>query len=137
MLTLGWLVLCVTALAASGCGGDDPTGTTRDHPAPSKVRFARDIEPIFMSGCSGEYCHGNFVNTPARAYRFFVDQPSTQCDGRTLIVPGHPEASYLMEKVRGENVCMGEPMPRGVGNSLRPDQIQLLSEWIRDGARFD
>jgi hypothetical protein len=104
---------------------------------PSTVRFARDIEPIFISACSGEYCHGNRVNTPVEAYRFFVDQPSTECVGKTLVAPGRPDASYLMEKVRGQNVCAGEPMPRGAGNSLRPDQIELLNDWICGGASFD
>jgi hypothetical protein len=144
-------VLLASTLAAGGYGsiGASPVEAhafpravaaivpSDSHASSPKVRFARDIEPIFMSACSGEYCHGNFVNTPARAYRFFVDQPSTECEGRTLVVPGRPDASYLMEKVRGKEVCAGQPMPRGAGNSLRPDQIELLRAWISGGASFD
>jgi hypothetical protein len=137
-------VALAVALAPSGCGdrGSDlslagPELAEADMDPAAPVRFTRDIEPILMSACSGEYCHGNFVNTPSRAYRFFVDQPSKECLGRTLVVPGRPEASYVMDKVRGEPVCAGDTMPRGAGNSLRPDQIQLLDDWIRAGARFD
>jgi hypothetical protein len=108
-----------------------------DSQGSSKVHFTRDIEPIFMSTCSGEYCHGNLVNSPERAYRFLVDQPSTECEGRSLVVPGRPDASYLMEKIGGREVCAGERMPRGAGNSLSAEQIQLMSDWIRGGARFD
>jgi hypothetical protein len=138
-------------LVTSGCGsvGASPMEAhaslglvTALHAAPessgsSKVRFTRDIEPIFMSTCSGEYCHGNLVNSPERAYRFFVNQPSVECEGRSLVVPGRPDASYLMEKVRDQDVCAGERMPRGMGNSLSPYQIQLLRDWIRGGAIFD
>jgi hypothetical protein len=158
-----WHVLLASAITVSACGSVAPSPMEAPSPLrvataigaapdsrtsspygsgscaerPSTVRFARDIEPIFISACSGEYCHGNRVNTPVEAYRFFVDQPSKECVGRTLVSAGRPDTSYLMEKVRGQNVCAGEPMPRGAGNSLRPDQIELLNDWICGGASFD
>jgi hypothetical protein len=150
-----WLDLLASVLTggvlASGCGsvGASPMEAhaslsvvaalhgAPDSQGPPNVHFTRDIEPIFMSTCSGEYCHGNTINSPERAYRFLVDQPSAECEGRSLVVPGRPDASYLMEKVGGQEVCAGERMPRGAGNSLSPKQIQLMRDWIHGGARFD
>ncbi len=103
----------------------------------ARVHFARDVEPILMSGCGGEYCHGQHISTPARAYRYLVGQTSSECDGRTIVVPGRPDASYLIEKITRTEVCAGTPMPRGAGNQLRPDELQTLYDWVCEGAPED
>ncbi len=100
--------------------------------------LARDVEPIFMSRCSGEFCHGLSMTTPARTYAFLVGQYSLECDDpRALVTPGDLEHSYLVDKILGRNLCGGHPMPRGLGNRLSPQQIRAVTDWICEGARND
>lgn len=100
------------------------------------VQLARDVEPILLSGCSGEFCHR--LTSASRAYAFLVDQPSVECDdSRPLVTPGDPERSYVVDKILGRNLCAGHPMPRGLENRLSADEIRTVTDWICDGARND
>lgn len=49
--------------------------------------------------------------------------------GRAWIVPGNPDASRLMDSLRGANGA-----PRMPAAGLVPSQIELIAQWIRDGA---
>jgi hypothetical protein len=153
-------VIYATALACVlGCGSEAPveTAATVSHAKTvsvaesaradssscsarpgREVKFSRDVEPILMSGCSGEYCHGLAMMSASRAYAFFVDQPSFECDGmRRLVTPGDPDHSYVMDKVLGRNLCSGHVMPRGLENRLSTDEVRTLTDWICEGARND
>jgi hypothetical protein len=110
----------------------------REAPAAREVRFARDVEPILMSGCSGEFCHGLAMTSPSRAYAFLVNQPSFECDDeRPLVTPGDPDHSYVVDKVLGRNLCAGHPMPRGFENRLSHQEVRTLTDWICEGAPND
>jgi hypothetical protein len=99
------------------------------------VQFSRDVEPILISGCSGEFCHGLTMTSASRAYAFLVNQPSFECDGqRALVAPGDPDHSYVMDKVLDRNLCSGHAMPRGLENRLSPDEVRTLADWICEGA---
>jgi hypothetical protein len=137
-------VLAVVCIA--GCGGNrDSASRVTQAPLlaelpqrPEAVSFRRDVEPVLMGGCSGEFCHGNNVNTPRRAYGFLLNQSSTQCaDGRLLVVPFDPNRSYVLDKIKSRNLCAGESMPRGMWNRLPPDQVATIETWIAEGARYN
>jgi glucose/arabinose dehydrogenase len=49
--------------------------------------------------------------------------------GRAWIVPGNPDASRLMDSLRGTNGA-----PRMPAAGLAPAQIEFIAQWIRDGA---
>jgi hypothetical protein len=102
------------------------------------VRLARDVEPILMSRCSGEFCHGLTMTSSSRAYAFLVNQPSVECDdSRSLVMPGDLDHSYLVDKMLGRNLCAGHPMPRGLGNGLSADEVRAVTDWICEGAPND
>lgn len=92
--------------------------------------FTRDIVPLF-DGCAGEICH-NFASGAIRGeIGVLVDQC---CDEITVIDPGHPERSYLVDKLSGTNLCMdSRQMPLDQA-PFTPDQIQAVSDWICQGA---
>jgi hypothetical protein len=76
------------------------------------------------------------MTAASRAYQSFVNQPSNECDdGRLLVVPGAPERSYLIDKITDRNICSGHPMPRGRENQITTQQVALIVDWIRQGAR--
>ncbi len=91
--------------------------------------FTRDIVPLFNS-CAGEVCH----SFSAGAIVEQVGKPSVECCGeRLMIEPGHPERSYVLQKLRGTELCGGERMPleRAPFNAT---DLQTIADWICQGA---
>lgn len=91
--------------------------------------FARDILPILRDSCFE--CHGSSrprarlrLDARANAMRGGVSGPA--------IVPGDPEASLLLQRVRG--LGDDEAMPPGDRPKLSPERIELLRRWIAAGA---
>jgi hypothetical protein len=129
--------LASACMTACGVAADPPPEeqATVAH-TDMRVELARDVEPILLSGCSGEFCHR--LTSASRAYAFLVNQPSTECDdSRPLVMPGHPERSYVVDKILGRNLCAGHPMPRGLENQLSADEVRTITEWISEGALDD
>ena len=89
----------------------------------------RDIVPLFNS-CAGEVCHSFAAGAIARQ----VDVPSVECCGKRLMIePGHPERSYVLQKLRGSDLCGGDPMPLDQARFNATD-LQTISDWICQGA---
>ncbi len=92
--------------------------------------FNKHVSPIFAEHCyrcHGEKERGDF-NLQSQE-RLFAGGES----GDAAVVPGKPEASYLMELVTSDS---GDRMPpRGAG--LNEKQIEILGEWITEGGRLD
>jgi len=91
------------------------------------VRFSVDVAPI-LGSCSGELCHD------AWKYRTTVGVVSQECcDQRKLVDPGRPEQSYLLQKLRGVDLCgNSSEMPPGV-NAPRA-VLDVVESWICVGA---
>jgi hypothetical protein len=89
------------------------------------VSYQRDIAPV-LRGCTGELCHVPW------SYPAIVNVAATECcDGRKIIAPGDPGHSYLLQKIRGVDLC---------GNSVKMANIsastaRLIEDWICAGAR--
>ncbi|HUG90448.1 MAG TPA: DUF1549 domain-containing protein, partial [Planctomycetaceae bacterium] len=103
------------------CAADEPAGRTE---------FNRDVAPLLVRRCLE--CHnerqaagGLVLTTSARAL--------AGGDSGSVIAPGDPDASYLIERVAG-----GEMPPERQGRSQRlPDgEIETLRRWIKAGAAW-
>jgi hypothetical protein len=60
-------------------------------------------------------------------------------EGGLRVVPGDPDESFLVDKVEREDLDPaedGRPMPLHLPR-LRPDQIEMVRVWIREGAHPD
>ncbi len=142
-MVIGWAVI----LGSAGCpGGDvmndgDPptqkTCTTGTAAAVTTVSFSRDIEPMLVgAGCLSAGCHGAVQLSSSYSMLSYEDMFEAGEEATSLdlcpIVPGDPDASYLIEKLR--------PFPRSgaVMPYLRPqmndEEIGLIETWIREGA---
>ena len=51
------------------------------------------------------------------------------------MIPGDPENSYLIHKLRGDADIVGLRMPRNGPPFLTDDQINQVKKWIQDGAK--
>jgi len=76
--------------------------------------------------------------TPGDAYDALVGHPADETCGGTRVVAGHPETSYLIQKVSQASPCDGAQMPARFevqpAPPLTSDQIATLTSWIAAGA---
>jgi hypothetical protein len=104
------------------------------------VSFTADVEPIFAAGCSAAGCHTGarpkegLALDNGSAYSELVNVATTQCSGkRTLVVPGSPSTSYLMQKLLKIDICTGTQMPKA-NQTLPAADLDKISSWICAGA---
>jgi mono/diheme cytochrome c family protein len=87
------------------------------------------VHTAALAGCSG--CHND--STPAADLSLSADQAyDSLMAGPGLVVPGDPESSYLVQKMRGDEGITGDPMPPTAGATA--EQISTIESWIADGA---
>ena len=141
--------IAAAALVICAAACDEPlssiTGPTPDlTPAFSSIQ-----RNIFEAGdSSGRQacvnCHtttrANFVGgldlTSGAAYAALVGTASRNKPGAVRVVPGDPEASYLIHKLEGRSTIAGVRMPFG-GPYLTQGQIDVIKRWIELGAKND
>jgi hypothetical protein len=105
-------------------------------PGPTAPSLSRDVQPIFKGHCAGIECHAAQFAV-GKSWRNLVGVPSTECtEGRPLVAPGDPDGSYLVDKIRGRNLCEGVRMPK-IGAVLSDEEIGTISDWIGAGALDD
>ena len=105
------------------------------------VSFSGQVWPIFAVSCASSMCHdanmpaqGLNLGTSTSAYAALVNHGSSECGSNKLVLPGMPDASYLVWKLAGTGPCFtGSQMPK-IGQSLPADQITLIRNWISNGA---
>jgi len=104
--------------------------------APARqIDFNRDIRPILADKCWG--CHG--PDATAKKIKLRLDsETAATADlgrGRRAIVPGVVEQSQLARRITASDELMRMP-PVDSGRKLAQSEIDLLIEWIRQGARW-
>lgn len=97
--------------------------------AAEPIRFNRDIRPILAENCL--HCHG--PDAARREGNLRLDQPPG--NESTVIVPGNPAASSLLERIRSTDPDLRMPPPDS-GHDLSAEQIHLLQRWIQQGAEW-
>jgi WD40 repeat protein len=96
------------------------------------VSFINDIAPILKESCFG--CHGA-KNPKGKLDMTHYESLRRGGTKEDPIVPGKPEDSYLinvltaMDKKRMPPAESGDPLSR--------DKIDLVSRWIKEGAKLD
>jgi hypothetical protein len=99
------------------------------------VDFNRDIRPILSDKCF--VCHG--LDAPAKKIKLRLDsEVAATADlggGRHAIVPGEPNKSELVKRVTHADEARRMP-PADSGRALTKREVDLLTEWIRQGAKW-
>jgi hypothetical protein len=156
-------------------GGCHPFAWAQYVPGTKPISFARDVVPIFAQSCSIASCHGlsdspmgslylgpNINNTAdqpdsiaplyppdaatlGQIYRGLVGKTATLAISMVLVNPAHPESSFLMHKIDGDQGCSGvacRPISTGVCGESMPQrstpiprvQGDTVRDWILHGA---
>ena len=93
--------------------------------------FTRDIEPILSARCYG--CHGSKVHLGELRLDRKGDALRGGGSGVAAIIPGKSAESLLIRYVSGLDAKTVMPPS---GPRLTPVQIQLLRDWIDQGAHW-
>ncbi|HMF95137.1 MAG TPA: c-type cytochrome [Vicinamibacterales bacterium] len=139
-LTFGGVVLSALVFAVA-CGSDSST-TAPSPTTPAGPTFSVQIQQqIFNSACIA--CHTDDGRTPSgglnlknasTSYPALVNAGSTGKSGAIRVIPGNPSGSYLIQKLEGAADIVGLRMPRNGPPYLTDAQVQLIRQWIQNGA---
>ncbi len=143
-LNLKFVILTLAAGLLSACGSS-ATATSASQPpaaaivstvaatqtpastqaaATTSVSFAKDIEPLLNSRCIS--CHGGDRTEKGLSLKTYDDVMKGSENG-PVVVAGNADQSKLAQMV------INQKMPKR-GPKLTPAEIQLIVDWINQGA---
>ena len=123
---LGALCVCLCFALASA----DPHKTE-----PASVDYNLDIRPILADNCYA--CHGPDAKARQADLRLDTKEGAfSEPSGYPIIVPGNPEESELHLRITAEDDTRRMP-PAGFNKTLTPEEIEAVTQWIREGAQWE
>jgi hypothetical protein len=100
-----------------------------------KVDFTRDVRPILSETCF--QCHGPDKKTRKAKLRLDLSAGATaDLGGYQAVVPGKPGDSELVARITTKDEDEHMP-PKKSGKKLKPEQIEILKQWIADGGKYE
>jgi hypothetical protein len=99
--------------------------------AAAPVDFNRQIHPILSENCF--QCHG--PDDRQRKAKLRLDLKEQALGHGTVIVPGHPDRSDLIDRLTTDDPHRRMP-PAKTGKRLTPQQVELVRRWIEEGANW-
>jgi mono/diheme cytochrome c family protein len=101
-------------------------------PAPAERITYLHVAPIFAERCVKCHADNGLKGAAPEGYRLTSYEAALTTTDRARIVPGAPNASELMRRIRGQ----ARPrMPADGSPSLTDVEIKLIEDWITQGAR--
>lgn len=114
---------------------------TQDNPVEPDVVLLADIQSqVFDASCAVPGCHagdepaGALNLTRGASFDALVNVLSTEVPELLLVEPGNAADSYLYIKIVGGNRIAEGTLRMPIGRDLTPAQIELVRDWIDDGA---
>ena len=119
-------------LAAGTRQPESPAPETRASPAPGQPPNWAHVAPILAQRCAKCHAPQGLMGPAPEGYLLTSYETALAVDDRARVVPGVPEASELLRRIRG----LARPrMPRDGPPWLDEDEIALIEDWISQGAR--
>jgi mono/diheme cytochrome c family protein len=101
-------------------------------PEPGAVATYADVEPVFTARCVKCHAENGLMGPAPEGYRLTSYEAAISAVDRARIVPGNPEASELVRRVRGQSLPR---MPFDGPPYLGDEEVARITEWIKQGAR--
>ncbi|MEE2788448.1 MAG: hypothetical protein VX589_13980 [Myxococcota bacterium] len=130
------LGLAVVMVASLGCGEEVVEGI------PENPTLVDVHQLVLQPACAQGGCHdvsgaGELVLTSVAASRAgLVNAESVNetaaASSILRVVPGEPDASFLMRKLTGPTLGEGLPMP--IDDALTQPYVDMIERWIEQGA---
>lgn len=119
-------------------------------PPPKQPKLSVIQREVFSTSCAFSSCHGSAYSEArldlrtGKSYAGMVGKPSEHEPTRVLVVPGDPDASYLIDKLYGTPVESAKKheghsdvMPPPEYGTLSDEWKAIIREWIARGAPND
>ena len=129
-------LLAAALLALAACGGGSGDNAP---PAGLQPTLASIQDNVFTVTCAVSGCHGGAMAQqglrldPGFSAGNLINVPSPRNANLIRVVPGDPDASFLIQKLQGIDGLLGDRMPDG-GPYLTTATINVIRQWIQDGA---
>jgi uncharacterized membrane protein len=114
-----------------GAASESSTAAPPPEAAAGPVRYDQ-VAPIFATRCVKCHTERGLMGDPPEGYRLASYADTISTADRVRVVPGVPEASELLRRVRGQALPR---MPFDGPPFLTDEEIALMEQWITDGAR--
>jgi mono/diheme cytochrome c family protein len=108
--------------------------STLVYAAPDHAANEAKVQALFEEWCTS--CHSGGGNPASDPSGVDLAVPlsslvgvNSVANGKPLVVPGDPDASYLLLKMKGGEGMDGEVMPLG-DDPFKPEQLQAVADWI-------
>jgi len=102
---------------------------------PRDPTFA-NVSQIFSSNCATSGCHDSKTQqngVDLSGYDAAINSVGSQY-GKKVIQPNDAAGSPLVDKISSGNPQYGVQMPKG-GSPLSSDDVNLIKQWIDNGAK--
>lgn len=90
------------------------------------------VAPIFLKRCVKCHKDNGLRGSPPEGLRLGSWQQVVDGGERVVVLPGYPQASELVRKIEGRS---RPRMPFDGPPFLAPEEIQLIRQWVAQGAR--
>jgi hypothetical protein len=129
------LVFCTLYLFVSAARAQT-TSHSASKALPAKLSFNQTVQPILSENCYA--CHG--PDPGGRKAKLRLDRAefayAPHDKSGPAIIPGQPDKSPLVRKIEAKNPKDRMPPPEA-HKTLKPEQIVLLREWVKQGAVYE
>ncbi|RYD36832.1 MAG: DUF1549 domain-containing protein, partial [Verrucomicrobiaceae bacterium] len=98
-----------------------------------QVEFNRDIRPILTRHCTA--CHGGVKEAGGISFIYREKALAAGESGAHPIVPGKPEESEMLRRIRSSDPDEVMPQPKH-GPPLPAEEIAMIEKWISQGAAW-
>jgi len=110
-------------------------------PAAEKISFSSQVRPILSNSCFA--CHGPDAQNQSSPFRLDTEEHARANLARAGepprygIVSGKPEQSLLLQRIVSHDANAVMPPPTSKKTPLTEEQVATLTEWIRQGAKYE
>jgi len=128
-----WLASCSSS--STGSDGGSNNGGNNGGNTPAEPTFS-NVQQIFNGNCTTSGCHDSATQQSGvnlSSYDAAINSVGSQY-GEKVIQPDDAEGSPLVDKISSDNPQFGVRMPKDRA-PLSDDQIDLIRQWINDGAQ--
>ncbi|MET0167085.1 MAG: c-type cytochrome domain-containing protein [Vicinamibacterales bacterium] len=112
--------------------GAPPSKPITLRPSPGEAVTYLYVAPIFATRCAKCHTDKGVMGAAPEGYRLTSHESTLSTVDRARVVPGKPDASELVRRIRGQALPR---MPFDGSPYLSSDEIRLIEDWVAQGAR--
>ena len=109
-----------------------PPAAAAGLPAAGEAPTYRHVAPIFATRCAKCHTDNGLMGPAPEGYRLTSYESTLATRDRVRVVPGRVAASELVRRIRGQSAPR---MPLDGPPYLSAQEIDMIEEWVRQGAR--